>query len=221
MVSEAFVDIMGGLWWADYTGALFANGGTGNYFFHYIPGWLSRGCNNSWGTFGMFLVDHDFNVTNYMANYFAAQLINLEWVQPVDRMHRVFRATSDARDQFGNLLVTAYVLERPDGQWSVMLVNKDWDRGHGVEIKFADLEGKPDRYFTGSVDRITFGANEYHWRPNGESGHADPDGPQAKSSVSGGKGAIYSLPRASITVLRGKIGTGVQLEPKTARANSK
>ncbi len=203
--SEAFVDIMGGLWWADYTGALFASGGTGNYFFHYIPGQLRRGCNDSWGTFGMFLVDRDFNITNYNANYFAAQLITQEWVQPVDEMHRVFRATSDARDPFGNLLVTAYVVERPDGQWSLMLVNKDRDQAHGVQIRFADAEGKSDRHFTGPVDRITFGANEYQWRPNGASGHADPDGPPVKSTVTGGKGAVYALPKASITILRGKI----------------
>jgi len=206
-VSEAFVDIMGGLWWADYTGALFANGGTGNYFFHYIPGRLSRGCNDSWGSFGMFLVDRDFNITNYNANYFAAQLINQEWVQPVDQMHNVFRATSDARDAFGNLLVTAYVVERPDGQWSLMLVNKDRNRAHGVHIKFTDAERKPDRYFTGQIDRITFGANEYQWRPNGADGHAQPDGPQVKSTVSGSQDAVYSLPKASITILRGRIGS--------------
>jgi hypothetical protein len=205
-VSEAFVDIMGGLWWADYTGALFANGGTGNYFFHYIPGRLSPGCNNSWGTFGMFTVDHDFRITGYMANYFAAQLITQEWVQPVDRMHRVFRAASDVRDPFGNLLVTAYVVERPDGQWSVMLVNKDRDHAHGVTMRFANDEGKSDRYFTGDVTRVTFGAEEYQWRPNGANGRADPDGPPVKSTVNGGKGAVYALPKASITVLRGGIG---------------
>ena len=204
-VSESFVDIMGGLWWADYTGALLANGGTGNYFFHYIPGRLSQGCNNSWGTFGMFLVDNDFNITNYMANYFAAQLINQEWVQPVDKTHRVFAAASTARDPFGNLLVTAYAVERPDGQWSLMLVNKDRDRAHGATIRFAGAPGEPDRYFTGAVDRITFGANEYQWRPNGADGRADPDGPQVKSTVKGGPGEAYALPRASITILRGKI----------------
>ena len=206
-VSENFVDIMGGLWWADYTGALFANGGTGNYFFHYIPGRLSRGCNDSWGSFGMFQVDQDFNITNYNASYFAAQLINQEWVQPVDQNHRVFRATSDARDPFGNLLVTAYVVERPDGRWSVMLVNKDRERAHGVHIRFTDAEGKADRYFTGEVDHITFGANEYRWRPNGADGRAHPDGPQVKSTVNGGEGAVYALPKASITILRGKIGS--------------
>jgi len=205
-VSGAFVDIMGGLWWADYTGALFANGVTGNYFFHYIPSRLTQGCDGSWGTFGMFLVDADFKVTNYTASYFAAQLINLEWVQPVDEIHRVFRAGSDVRDRFGNLLVTAYVVERPDGRWSVMLVNKDRERAHNVRIRFADSERNSDRFFQGTVDRVTFGANEYEWRPNGPNGHADPDGPPAKSTLTGGPDAIYSLPKASITVLRGKIG---------------
>lgn len=204
-VSEAFVDIMSGLWWADYTGALFANGATGNYFFHYIPGRLSQGCNDSWGTFGMFVVDKDLNIKSYLPSYFAAQLINREWVQPVDEIHRVFRATSDTRDQFGNLLVTAYVVERPDGQWSLMLVNKDKHRAHGVRIRFA-AENQDDRYFTGPVDRITFGANEYQWHPNGPNGYADPDGPQVKTTVNGGKGAVYSLPKASITILRGHIG---------------
>ncbi|MFN7997246.1 MAG: discoidin domain-containing protein [Bryobacteraceae bacterium] len=202
-VSEAFVDIMGGLWWADYTGALFANGGTGNYFFHYIPGKLSRGCNNSWGSFGMFQVDQDFHITNYNSNYFAAQLINREWVQPVDEIHRVYAATSDARDPFGNLLVTAYVVERPDGQWSLLLVNKDREQAHGITIRFAGSGG--DRHFAGPVDIVTFGANEYQWRPNGANGRADPDGPQVKARVNGGAGMIYALPRSSISVLRGKI----------------
>jgi hypothetical protein len=205
--SAYFVDIMGGLWWADYIGALFTNGGNGNYFFHYIPGRLSQGCNNSWGSFGMFLVDKDFNITNYNANYFAAQLITQEWVQPVDASHRVFRAETDARDSFGNLLITAYVVERPDGKWSVMLVNKDKEHAYGLRIRFTDANEKQDRYFTGDVDRITFGSNEYHWRPNGANGHADPDGPQVKSTVSGGRDAVYSVPRASITIFRGKIGS--------------
>jgi hypothetical protein len=102
--------------------------------------------------------------------------------------------------------VTAYVVERPDGQWSVMLVNKDPERAHGVEIKFAGMEGKGDRYFTGKVDRITFGANEYRWRANGANGHADPDGPQVKSTVNGGIGEVYAVPKASITIFRGRIG---------------
>jgi hypothetical protein len=204
-VSEAFVDIMGGLWWADYTGALLANGGKGNYYFHYVPGRLSQGCDGSWGTFGLFLVDSDFNVKGYTASYFASQLINLEWVQPVDEIHRVFRASSDVKDKFGNVLVTVYAVERPDGQWSLVAINKDRDRVHNVKVRFSDGEQHTDRFFQGAVDRITFGANEYEWHANGPNGYADPDGPQAKSSIPASPDTVYSLPKASVTVLRGRV----------------
>jgi len=155
----------------------------------------------------MFLVDQDFQITSYTASYFAAQLINQEWVQPVDQAHRIFRASSDARDAFGNLLVTAYVVARPDAQWSLMLVNKDRERAHAITVRFTDAERKSEQYFSGDVARITFGAEEYQWRPNGTDGRAEPDGPQVKSTVRGGQGMVYSLPPASITVLRGRLGS--------------
>jgi len=71
------------------------------------------------------------------------------------------------------------------------------------------------------VDRVVFGAAEYQWHPDpvpagatppagrggrGGSGHADPDGPPSKSSVTaGGADSLYQLPKASIVVLRGKL----------------
>ena len=103
------------------------------------------------------------------------------------------------------MLVTAYVVERPDGQWSVMLVNQDQYNDHSVKMAFAGA-GKQDRYFSGQVDRISFGPNEYQWHPEGAGGHADPDGPPSRSTVNGGADAVYQLPKASITVLRGRIG---------------
>jgi hypothetical protein len=123
--SEAFVDILGGLWLGDYVGAFLTAGGDGIYYFHYLPLGLRPGCNGSAGTFGMFTVDADYQVQQYTSQFFASQLINLEWVLPGGGEHRVFPATSDVRDPAGHVLVTAYALQRPDGQWSVMLVNKD------------------------------------------------------------------------------------------------
>jgi hypothetical protein len=100
--------------------------------------------------------------------------------------------------------VTAYAVERPDGQWSVMLVNRDQSNDHAVKVSFAGA-GQHERSFSGRVDRITFGSNEYQWHREGTSGHADPDGPPSKSTVDGGKDALYQLPKASITILRGRI----------------
>jgi hypothetical protein len=96
-------------------------------------------------------------------------------------------------------------VERPDGQWSVMLVNRDQFNDHAVKLAFADSETKHDRYFSGQVDRITFGSAEYQWRREGTGGHADPDGPPSKSTVTGGAEVLYQIPKASITVLRGRI----------------
>ena len=127
----------------------------------------------------------DYNVKGYFAQYFASQLFTREWAQPVDEPHRVFRATSEVRDSSGNLLVTAYALERPDGQWSLLLVNKDHEEGHNVRIAFADSEGKRKQFLAGQVDRITFGASEYQWHANGANGYAKPDGPAARSTVEG------------------------------------
>jgi len=128
------------------------------------------------------------------------------------------------KDQNGNILVTAYALERPDGQWSVMLVNKDPDNSHSVKVSFAGDSGRT-RFLSGTVDRIVFGAAEYQWHPDpvppdaappsgrggGRSraalrGHPDPDGPPSKSALTAsGQATLYELPKASIIVLRGRL----------------
>ena len=133
-------------------------------------------------------------------------MITKEWVEPVDEPHRLYKVSSDVKDSSGNLLVTAYAVERPDGQWSVMLINKDHDNDHAVKVVFADPATQRDRCFVGWVNRITFGATEYHWHADGANGQADPDGPPSRSTVAGGPEALYQLPKASIVVLRGRIG---------------
>jgi len=189
-------DVKSGLWLADYVGSMMTAGASGTFYFHYMPSPGGRG--------GFLRLDKDYRVTSYPPQYLAAQVITKEWVQPVDAPHRLFRVSSDVTDATGNLLVTAYAVERPDGQWSVMLVNKDHDHDHAVKVVFADAESKRDRFFSGPVDRITFGAAEYQWHADGTSGRADPDGPPSKSTVTGGADALYQLPKASIVVLRGR-----------------
>ena len=96
---ETFVDIMGGLWLGDYVGAFLTGGGTGTFFFHYMPAPLEASCNNSWGTFGMLKVDRDYHVQAYFAQYFAAQVVTREWVQPsmLCTVSSRFRATCAMR----------------------------------------------------------------------------------------------------------------------------
>src|SRR5216683_2425081 len=111
---ESFVDNFGSLWLADFVGSFLTAGGNGLYYFHYLPERLGHGCGSSMGTFGMFNVDKNYQITQPIAQYFASQLINLEWVQPGNGKHRVFPALADIVDSAGHVLVTAYAVRRPD-----------------------------------------------------------------------------------------------------------
>ncbi len=214
--SEAFVDIWGALWLADYIGAFLSGGGSAVYYFHYMPLGLGRGHNGSVGTFDMFSADKDRKIIQPMAQYFASQLINLEWVQPGDGAHRVFPAASDIRDGAGHVLVTTYAVLRPDGQWSLLVVNKDQENAHTVGISFEDAEKGTSGSFAGPVSVTTFGKEQYQWHPSTTAGTslgtADPDGPAVKSTVSAGVGTKFTLPAASVTVIRGAstAGAGVR-----------
>ncbi|MGB6331229.1 MAG: discoidin domain-containing protein, partial [Candidatus Sulfotelmatobacter sp.] len=134
--SETFQDIFAGIWLADYIGSFLNSGGNGVYFFHYLPLQMEPGCNGSPGTFGMFTVDANYQIQQPLAQFFVAQLINLEWAQPAGGEHQVFAAKSDVEDGAGHELVTAYAVKRPDGKWAVMAVNRDQQNAHRVRIAF-------------------------------------------------------------------------------------
>ena len=202
--SELFVDLFGALWQADYLGAFITAGGKGSFYFHYFPMPLHAGCNSSWGAFAMFKADAKFNLGQPVAQYFATQLATQEWVQSGSAPHDVYRASSDIADIAGNTLVTAYALQRPNGLWSLMLVNKDALNSHSVRILFHDAQLNRDRVFQGEVRVASFGRDSYAWHPNAANGHAQPAGPIAMSTERGA-GGVYVLPRASITVIRGKV----------------
>jgi hypothetical protein len=53
---------------------------------------------------------------------------------------------------------------------------------------------------------VTFGAAEYVWHSSGPTSHADPDGPAKRSNVDWKDGQKVLLPKASVTVLTGKVG---------------
>jgi len=106
--SEAFVDVWGALWLADYIGSFLTGGGDAVYYFHYLPLGVGHGHNGSMGTFGMFSADRqERKIIQPLSQFFASQLINLEWVQPGDGAHRLYPAASDVLDGAGHVLVTA------------------------------------------------------------------------------------------------------------------
>jgi hypothetical protein len=221
--SETYQDIFAGIWLADYIGSFLNSGGNAVYFFHYLPLQMEPGCNGSPGTFGMFTIDANYQIQQPLAQFFVAQLINLEWAQSSGGEHQVFAAKSGVQDGAGHELVTAYAVKRPDGKWAVMAVNRDQQNAHRVRIVFEGAAEKASS-FAGPVEVSTFGSAQYQWHPaqtrfmaHAENaalptivattrGTADPDGPIVHTKVSAEKDTMYDLPAASVVVIRGSVG---------------
>jgi hypothetical protein len=206
---EASVDIFGALWLADSFAGFLTAGGQSTHYYHdlsYSP--PHPICSNSWGTYHLFMVDDHYQIAQPTSQFFAAQVMTQEWAQPKDTEHLLYRASSDLKDSQGRVLVTAYALHRPDGQWSLMVVNRDHDHAHQLRVTFQDSEAKRQQSFAGTVTRVTFGKEQYQWHPDRKKGHADPDGPPLKQSVQATHDSMYDFPPASITVLRGTLGSG-------------
>jgi hypothetical protein len=135
----------------------------------------------------------------------------------------MFPAKGDLDDGAGHSLITAYALHRPDGQWSLLIVNRDQDNPHKVRIRFQDASAKSASALKGDVSLITFGREQYVWRPGqtifmahaehdfdtpvqmATDGKADPDGPAVYTKIGAGGDTTYTLPAASLTVVRGMI----------------
>ena len=211
--SEAVVNVMGAIWYADFIGRFFSDGGRSAYFYRYEGMPLSSDASAPYSNSVMFLADPSTLALTSppetsripvkpTAEYFAAQLIHREWAQAIGKLHEVYPVQCDLMDANGNQLVTAYALLRPDGRWAVLLVNRDESTPHTVSVKFLDTTS---HYFKGAVQALSFGVENYAWHPNGADGYADPPGSITRLVQAGGANTTYILPKGSLTVLRGRV----------------
>jgi hypothetical protein len=205
-LTDPMQDIFSALWLADSVGAFLTDAGPGAAYYHspIQPEPLRPGC-HAWSTYGNFVADNDLNIKQYTAQYFASQLINLDWVKHGGGVHHLYPASVDLLDETNRAVITAYAVQRPGGEWSLLLVNKDPSNAHDVQIAFRNGDQGSGATFAGPVNVVTFGAAQYVWHSSGKTSHADPDGPPVRSVVDWHEGQSIQLPKASITVIAGKV----------------
>jgi hypothetical protein len=171
----------------------------------------------------MFAINSNYEIQQPLAQLFVAQMVNLDWAGTGTTDDVVFRSHGDVDDGAGHELVTAYALQRPDGSWALMAVNRDQDNAHKVRVSF-NKEGNTAVGFSGEVSVATFGRAQYQWHPSQTrfvahaeqaaqrtivmetEGKADPDGPILRRKQNMSQQSEIELPAASVTVVQGKIG---------------
>lgn len=195
-------DIFSALWLADNVGAFFEEGGALYIHSPIEPSSVEHGC-QGYAIWGNVLTDREGKVISYLAFYHASKMINEEWVTHRSGMHHQYAVDLGLEDGAGNALVTSYAVRRPDGQWALLLINKDRDNAHAVRIEFGS--GGGSGHFSGTIRMVTFGSEQYVWHGADASAHADPNLPPVVSSVQASAQTAFTLPKCSVTVLRGEV----------------
>jgi hypothetical protein len=205
-LTDPMQDVFSALWLADSVGSYLTYAGSGGVYYHspVQPETLHSGC-HAWSTYGNFVANEKLEIRQYTAQYFASQLINLDWVKHGAGVHELYPALVDEKDDAGHELITAYAAKRPDGEWSLLLVNKDPSNPHEVSLAFDDGGNSSAAQFAGAVKVISFGQAEYVWHSAGAKSYAEPDGPAKRSTVNWKSGDKILLPNASVTVVTGRV----------------
>ena len=133
---RAELGIEGALMHADIVGEFLTLGGDQAFLYGYAPDVVIEERDCSAGNNMLFSMDDEGKIEHRFATYFAARLLTQQWVKPGDEPHEVYAASSDIKDENGNVLVTAYALRRPDGLWSLLLINKNPKQSFDLKLAF-------------------------------------------------------------------------------------
>src|SRR5205823_5702210 len=86
--------IFAALWLADNVGSFFEGGGAAFYHSPIQP----QGVNNTclgWSSWSNFVSNENYEIRGYTSPYYAARLINLEWVQHRSGVHQMFPSATN------------------------------------------------------------------------------------------------------------------------------
>jgi hypothetical protein len=170
------------IWECDAFGTFFEQGGTAFYRPAINNGAGGRRGSNGppgGGTYG----------TPQYTPFTSAHLINFEWLQHEAGANQIFPASADLIDATGRTVITSYAVHRPDGNWSLMLINHDLNAAHPVRLAIEDAN-HVSHSFAGPIAFV-----QYCNTPEENKATTftpSPDG-------------VYTLPIGSITILRGKL----------------
>jgi hypothetical protein len=201
--TQAEVDLAGALFNADVIGTFLTQGGSAAYLYGYEPSGIDRERRTrceTWGNNTLFLSDERRRILARTATYHGARLLLRQWAGNPAQAHRVYPAQVDIGAAGGPSPLSAYALQRSDGRWAVLLINKDPAREWTVVLRFAGLAPGAPASPQGAADLYQFSTAQYQWLANGAHGRPRRSQPPRHSRLR--EGAPLQVPAWSLTVVR-------------------
>ncbi len=205
--ARAEISMEGALLNADIVGKFLELGGDQAFLFGYTPGHVDRDFPCTAGNNMLFSMKEDGTIGHRFATYFGARLLTQEWLQPGDGVHEMYPARSNVRNASGEELITSYAVHRPDGLWSLLLINKDPKRSYETSVAFDNRPSGLAGRFAGPLDLFQYSSREYQLGgtlTNPYPVRADDPKHQVVSSPFP-KATAVTLPPYSLTVVRGRL----------------
>jgi len=194
---EAQVTLAGALLNADILGRFLMLGGRAAFLYGWEPTSLDKSARcDGWGNNMLLLTDDRRRVRGQVATWHGIRLVTQDWTSPRGGTHTMYAAESDARDADGNELLSAYVLHRPDGAWTTLLVNKDPVRSYRVAMRFERHEPAASG---GERMVSSFSSAQYEWRADGPNGRPVRSDPPSRRTLPDDEPLV--VPPFSITVV--------------------
>jgi len=199
---EPEVRIDGALMNADIAALFLTLGGAQSYLYGYEPNELIKEVPCGWGNNSLLLMDDKGRVRYRLATYHAALMMTKLWAQPADEPLEVYPASTDILNDKQEEMVTAYAIRRPDGLWSLLLVNKDPRRELTMRVRLLGAGARGDSYLRGPADLYQFSEAQYRWQPDGQHGHPSRSQPPVHTGLAATGALAVRLPPFSLSVLQ-------------------
>ena len=196
------VKIQGALMNADIAGQFLTLGGKRAYLYGYEPNSLIEESPGAWGNNMLIQADDAGRAKYNLATFWGAWLLTHQWAFPNGAKNKLFRANSNNLNTDGQKIVTAYPLLRPDGEWSVLLINKDPSKEHAIQLVLRNQANKCVSKPKGRWVVFSFSRYQYHWKEDGSNGHPIESHPPTQHYINHPE--TLTLPPYSLVVARGR-----------------
>jgi hypothetical protein len=171
------------IWECDAFGTFFEQGGTA----FYRPA-INNGAGDRWN-YGSGPNGGGAYGTPEYTPFTSAHIINFEWLQHGAGANQIFPASADLMDAAGRQVITSYAVHRPDGNWSLMLINHDLNAAHQIYLVIDDAS-HVKHSLAGPVALVQY---------------CNTPSENKNTTMTPSPDGMYTLPIGSITVIRGKL----------------
>ncbi len=202
--SRAEIGLEGALLNADIVGRFLLLGGDQAFLYGYTPGQIARDADCTAGNNMLFLMDQEGRISHRFATYFVTRLLTQEWLQPLEAGHDLYPVVFNLPHKRGKSLLSGYAVRRPDGLWSLLLINKDPAKAYQLRVSFHDRVTGLSRLFSAPIDLYQFSAAQYSLSADANNPYpirADPPVHSLRQDAA----ESFELPPYSLSVIRGAV----------------